>query len=980
MTLNLSLVAQRKRSRRAWPRGNGAWVPKGTIYPRVPPFSWDCIPQRGSTTPFDSGFRFTQPALRTALTMTLESYRVLSHNLDVSFRKKIRIYLSDEDEIANGFAVPAGDYYTLIWINVNDAATDWTGRAKWLRKVITHELAHIFHFEAVRGTFWPFDLIIGNPLPGFWVEGLAQYQTEKWDALRGDQWLRIATYDDALDYRSGESAWDGRLMYATGNSQVRFFAEQYGDSTLAVLLSHKKPALFGIGRVHDFYTAFKDVTGDSYSSFEDRWRRHINIHYNTIAGQMERLDSLSSDPLSMPSRYVYEIQSDSSARYLAMVGLTSLERPIRRLWLLDTETDKHRILDDGPIGNHVSWHPDDKWIAYYRTTRGSHGSLLNELYRVHIEDGRKERLTRNRRASHPAWMPDGRLAFIGSEGGTANVFILDIDEGTEEQITYFSGDVQLAWLRRQPGESLLAFHRFDEDGYREIVILDPASGNWQAVGDPDADNRLPVWSPDGKSLAFTSLRDRVPNIFIIDPFGDEPEERVTQQFTGAEVKSWIPADSLHPSGRLIITTTDTKTRNYVYEIDAGNRTSETLPQINASYTSWTEQVPESEVSKDIPGRPGLIRSRKKYCSWCSINHIMTLPLPYFFSRDDWGASVITSFFEPLGKHLFVAAVGVSAHDPVREGFAWFHYTNRQLAPTLNLTLYHRSYSARFYGDELLIDRHTGADISAEWPLDWFNLNYSTASFGTLVSSNTVTPTRAVRNIPDGLDIPEKGRRNHLNFWFTLRQQRPYRFQNLHPLDGFGLRLKLTAGVPAFGGDTRFVRPDLRLYTVLQSVSNHRIYIYLRAIMQEGNSLNQDFFGLTRYGDFSQSIPGINYDILYGDGERVRGFSDYVIRNRLLFTNLEYRIPVISNLQTNILGFAAFGGVVLAPYLDAAIVWDGKFELDEAVKRAGSGMELKNLMSLGNVQMIHAVGFGQPVQDLFSDNYEIYYRLKVAIPF
>src|SRR6056297_305024 len=103
-----------------------------------------------------------------------ETYKALSENLEVTFNRKIRIYLSDEDEIANGFAVPIGKAYTDIWVNVNDYADSFTGREKWLRKVIAHELAHIFHFEAVESNMGLWQFAVADPLPRFFTEGLAQ--------------------------------------------------------------------------------------------------------------------------------------------------------------------------------------------------------------------------------------------------------------------------------------------------------------------------------------------------------------------------------------------------------------------------------------------------------------------------------------------------------------------------------------------------------------------------------------------------------------------------------------------------------------------------------------------------------------------------------------------------------------------------------------------------------------------------------------
>src|SRR5690554_1429173 len=60
-----------------------------------------------------------------------ESYQALSKNMGVEFSGKIRIYLSDEDEVNNGFAVPVGKGYTNIWVNTNDYSEFWTGREKW---------------------------------------------------------------------------------------------------------------------------------------------------------------------------------------------------------------------------------------------------------------------------------------------------------------------------------------------------------------------------------------------------------------------------------------------------------------------------------------------------------------------------------------------------------------------------------------------------------------------------------------------------------------------------------------------------------------------------------------------------------------------------------------------------------------------------------------------------------------------------------
>src|SRR5690625_4017761 len=78
------------------------------------------------------------------------AWQSLTDNLGKQAGGKMSLYISDVDEISNGFAAPVGDGYAMIWVNVQDYAESWTGREKWLRKVIAHELAHLYHFRAVR--------------------------------------------------------------------------------------------------------------------------------------------------------------------------------------------------------------------------------------------------------------------------------------------------------------------------------------------------------------------------------------------------------------------------------------------------------------------------------------------------------------------------------------------------------------------------------------------------------------------------------------------------------------------------------------------------------------------------------------------------------------------------------------------------------------------------------------------------------------
>ena len=440
-----------------------------------------------------------------AATIAEASYKTLSKNLDVTFDKPLKIFLSDEDEILNGFAVPLG--YTNIWVHVNDVSRQWAGRVKWLRTVLSHELAHLFHYEAIKGKPRFLSFFLGDPLPSFWAEGLAQYETEEWDVNRGDRWLRTAILDDRLSYNDRNSRWNGALRYAVGNSQLRYLTSQYGDSTLTKILKHRKKIFGGRIQSHDFYTAFEETTDKSYFEFYDEWRRHVNIYYNTLAGQMETADSLNAKPVKFPGQYVLDLAFHSDSTHFVTLTQQSNERPVVRLQVVDATTGNGYTIAEGAIQT-FTLSADGQHVAFSRRTRSKNGSLLNDLFLLEniAPDGkrskRKEKqLTFGRRAISPSFSPDGsKLTFIGSAGGTANVFLLDLETRIETQLTFFEGDVQLSSLTWHSRNNQIAISRFNKNGDRDLLLLNPASRVLRPLHTPAAMHNGPFGVPMANTL------------------------------------------------------------------------------------------------------------------------------------------------------------------------------------------------------------------------------------------------------------------------------------------------------------------------------------------------------------------------------------------------------------------------------------------------------------------------------------------------
>jgi hemolysin activation/secretion protein len=121
-------------------------------------------------------------------------------------------------------------------------------------------------------------------------------------------------------------------------------------------------------------------------------------------------------------------------------------------------------------------------------------------------------------------------------------------------------------------------------------------------------------------------------------------------------------------------------------------------------------------------------------------------------------------------------------------------------------------------------------------------------------------------------------------------------------------------------------------------------------------------------------------VTLGDAERVRGYREYVLGNRVAFGSIEYRMPFASSLQTEVLGLVGLGKTTLSLFLDGGMVWNDA-DISDGVQQLGTGAELKNALRLFGVRIGHALGVAQPASQVGTDDeVQVYYRVQTALPF
>ena len=143
--------------------------------------------------------------------------------------------------------------------------------------------------------------------------------------------------------------------------------------------------------------------------------------------------------------------------------------------------------------------PDHKSIAF--TRRDSHGAAVW----VASADGTGARRVADIVGGRASWSPDGtRLAVLRHQSGVQQLFVVNVSDGSAQQITTGRGWVEdPAW---SPDGSHIAVCLQDRSGNWQINLVDPASPGTppRQVTDLPTSVLDPVWSPDGRHFAYTS--------------------------------------------------------------------------------------------------------------------------------------------------------------------------------------------------------------------------------------------------------------------------------------------------------------------------------------------------------------------------------------------------------------------------------------------------------------------------------------------
>ncbi len=828
-------------------------------------------------------------------------------------RSMTEVVITDDVDSANGSATAVPFNTVRLYATAPDDLSPLGDYDDWLLDLITHEHTHILHLDNITGLPAIINAVLGKTYapnqvqPRWIIEGLATvYESQESSAGRMrsalfDMFLRADVLENkiaGLDQMSSTAMrWpQGNIWYLYGSRFLGWITDVYGTNTMtAVAADYGQNILpWAINR------SMRRATGKTYEELYEGFKAHLRLKYGAQVRAIEARGLREGARLTQHGRNVLyprfvprNARSSDADELVYYRDDYNVREGIYRARFNTTRTtfeDKPELVartrgssmsSFSPSGDHY-YQSNVPWKIVYRR---------NDLYRVangktapRGDETARTRLTEGLRASSPDVSTNGRrITFTVNTKGTTFLQIADVDpEGkiqNRRDLVPSARFEQAYTPRFSPDGRSVAYSAWTAGGYRDVRIVDVATGAFDNITHDRAVDANPTWSSDGKTLYFSSDRSGVANIYAYDV-----ANRALKQVTNVRLGALQPAVS-----------PDDKTLVYVGYTSAGYDLF-TMPLDPARFL---DAPPPPAERPDMPPEPERVAMRRlpyKALSTLAPRNYAASFGPGNYSQN--ALTLSTAGADVAGFHAFEANIVADFAAPApRVNLDYFY---RRLPVDLGVRFFY-AVSPRYQGyrvngrDVPYDERGIGLSstmtyqIPGEFTNQNLSLSYSLTSFRGDLPAETKLDPYATRT-----RLPAQGMIG------TVRAA--YGFTNVEgsldaagAIRGYSMRLAVEYAGPATGSDFTLQTAEASAsgYVPMPWPGLHTLALRLAGGIAAGTYPRDGFYFVGGYDLDNISIVDTVTTGIYDGSFVLRGYAPGSASGRAyVLQNIEYRFPIV----------------------------------------------------------------------------------------